>query len=63
MSILDFAVGICYTAHRQKITVSMVTNEKPQSCDLWGFSIPLWVGGLSPRQATSYSSPSSHLQI
>lgn len=28
-----------------------------------GFSIPFWVGGLIPRLATSYSSPSNHLQM
>lgn len=40
-----------------------VARKKPRSCDLRGFSIPFWVGGLSPRLATSYSSPSNHLQM
>ena len=27
------------------------------------FAVPFWVGGLIPRLATSYSSPSNHLQM
>ena len=34
--------------------VLMWHSKKPRSCDLRGFSIPFWVGGLIPRLATSY---------
>lgn len=40
-----------------------VARKKPRRSQLRGFSIPFWVGGLIPRLATSYSSPSSHLQM
>ncbi len=40
-----------------------VARIKPRMSQLRGFSIPFWVGGLIPRLATSYSSPSSHLQM
>lgn len=38
------------------------TTKTPEIAAL-GFSIPFWVGGLYLRLTTSYSSPSSHLQI
>ncbi len=40
-----------------------VARKKPQRSQLWGFSIPLWQGGLDLRLATAYLSPSSHLQM
>ena len=43
--------------------VLMWHSKKPRRLRLRGFSIPFWVGGLIPRLATSYSSPSNHLQI
>ena len=43
--------------------VLMWHSKKPRRSQLRGFSIPFWVGGLIPRLATSYSSPSSHLQM
>ena len=42
--------------------VLMWHSKKPRRLRLRGFSIPFWVGGLIPRLATSYSSPSNHLQ-
>ena len=36
-------------------TVFTVARENPRSCDLRGFSIPLWRGGLCPRLATAYT--------
>ena len=39
------------------------TTKNPGGRTLWGFSIPFWIGGLNPRLATNYLSPSSHLQI
>ena len=56
--------GICYNASRQeRRKVLIVARKKPRSCDLRGFSIPLWQGGLCLRLATAYLSPSSHLQM
>ena len=43
--------------------VLMWHSKKPRRLRLRGFSIPFWVGGLIPRLATSYSSPSNHLQM
>ena len=40
--------------------VLMWHSKKPRRLRLRGFSIPFWVGGLIPRLATSYSSPSNH---
>lgn len=39
--------------------VLMWHSKKPRRSQLRGFSIPFWVGGLIPRLATSYSSPSN----
>ena len=39
--------------------VLMWHSKKPRRLRLRGFSIPFWVGGLIPRLATSYSSPSN----
>ena len=41
--------------------VLMWHSKKPRRSQLRGFSIPFWVGGLIPRLATSYSSPSNRL--
>ena len=43
--------------------VLMWHSKKPRRLRLRGFSIPFWVGGLIPRLATSYSSPSNHCRI
>ena len=38
-------------------------TQKAPELQLWGFSIPLWQGGLCLRLATAYFSPSSHLHM
>lgn len=43
--------------------VLMWHSKKPRRSQLRGFSIPFWVGGLIPRLATSYSSPSNHRML
>ena len=43
--------------------VPSARKRKPQQLALLGLSIPFWEGGLCPRLATVYSSPSSHLQM
>ncbi len=46
-----------------KTTELLIEYAKiPEGCDLRGFSIPFGKGGLYPRLAAGYSSPSSHLQ-
>ena len=54
---------ICYNASRLKRYESSTwtTSENPGAATP-GFSIPFWVGGLSPRLVTDYLSPSNHLQ-
>lgn len=37
-------IRICYNASRQKDT-SVHDGTAPQRSQLWGFSIPFWVGG------------------
>ena len=41
--------------------VLMWHSKKPRSCDLRGFSIPFWVGGLIPRLATRRFTPFLYL--